>query len=42
LWHVKANGELGTPYGDRKAELHWSWFEGIGKNEMFVRKWLEE
>ena len=39
--HVKANGLLETEDGDRKAEVHWSQCENIGKFDFFVKRWLE-
>ena len=39
--HVKGIGVLSTPDGDRKAEIHWSQCEGIGKKDMNIKKWLE-
>ena len=39
--HVKAIGLLSTPDGDRKAELHWSQCDGIGKKDMNLKRWLE-
>lgn len=39
--HVKGFGTLSTPDGDRQAEIHWSQCEGIGKQEMFVKEWLD-
>lgn len=39
--HVKAIGTLETDEGDQLAEIHWSQCEGVGKREMFVKKWLE-
>ena len=39
--HVKAIGILSTPDGDRKAELHWSQCDGIGKKDMNLKRWLE-
>jgi len=40
--HVKAKAWLRTDDGDRYAEVHWSQCEGIGKKEMFLKKWLDE
>ena len=40
--HVKAIGTLDTPDGYRKAEIHWSQCEGIGKHEMFVKRWIDD
>lgn len=40
--HVKAKGNLNTSDGDRDAEIHWVKCEGIGKKEMFVKRWLDE
>lgn len=40
--HVKAVMTLNTPDGYRKAEVHWSECEGIGKQELFIKKWIEE
>ena len=39
--HAKGKGMLATDEGDIKAEIHWVQCEGIGKKEMFVKKWLE-
>lgn len=39
--HVKAKGVVSTSDGDRKAEIHWSQCENIGKREMFIKKWLD-
>lgn len=39
--HVKGIGELDTPEGTRKAEIHWSQCEGIGKKDMNIKEWLE-
>ncbi len=39
--HVKGIGIVSTPDGDFKAEIHWSQCEGVGKVDMFVKKWLE-
>ena len=39
--HAKAKGIVDY-YGDpRKAELHFSQYEGIGKVEFFIKEWLE-
>ena len=40
--HVKGKGLVDTSEGDRPAELHWVQCEGIGKQEMFVKRWLDE
>ena len=40
--HVKGKGWLETAEGDRKAEVHWSQCEGIGKFDFFVKRWLDE
>ena len=40
--HVKGNGVLGTNDGNRKAEIHWMQCKGIGKHDMFVKRWLDE
>ena len=40
--HVKGKGLVDTPEGVRPAELHWVQCEGIGKKEMFVKRWLDE
>lgn len=40
--HVKGKGVVETPDGNRPAELHWMQCEGIGKREMFVKRWLDE
>lgn len=39
--HAKGKCMLATDEGDVKAEIHWVQCEGIGKKEMFVKKWLE-
>lgn len=39
--HCKGIGWLDTPDGDRRAEVHWSQCEGIGKFDFFVKRWLE-
>lgn len=39
--HVKAKGILSTNDGDRKAEVHWSQCENIGKKDMFIKKWMD-
>ena len=39
--HAKGKGMLATDEGDVKAEIHWVQCEGMGKKEMFVKKWLE-
>lgn len=39
--HVKGRGTVDY-YGEgRKAELHWSQCEGVGKHEFFIKRWLE-
>ena len=39
--HVKGTGTVDY-YGEyRDAELHWSQCEGIGKEEFFIKRWLE-
>ncbi len=40
--HVKGIGQLSAADGDRKAEVHWSQCEGVGKHDFFVKRWLEE
>ena len=40
--HVKGFGLVETIDGDRPAELHWSQCEGIGRVEMFIKRWLDE
>ena len=40
--HVKAKATLATSDGERLAEVHWSQCEGIGKHEMFLKRWLDE
>jgi len=40
--HVKGKGWLSTSDGDRRAEVHWSQCEGIGKHDFFVKRWLDE
>ena len=40
--HVKGEGLVETQEGDRSAELHWVQCDGIGKHEMFVKRWLDE
>ena len=39
--HVKGFGSISTPDGDREVEIHWSQCEGIGKKELFIKKWLD-
>ena len=39
--HVKGFGEIATADGNRKAEIHWSQCEQIGKKEMLIKEWLE-
>ena len=39
--HVKAIATITTPDGDRIVEVHWSQCEGIGKVEMFIKRWLD-
>ena len=39
--HVKGQGLVDTPEGDRPAELHWVQCDGLGKQEMFVKRWLD-
>lgn len=39
--HVKAKGYVETEDGTFLAEIHWSQCEGIGKQKMFVKRWLE-
>ena len=39
--HTKGIGSVDY-YGEtRKAELHWSQCEGVGKCEFFIKEWLE-
>lgn len=40
--HVKGKAVLSTPDGDRKAEIHWSQCENIGKKDFFIKRWMEE
>ena len=40
--HVKGRGMVDTSEGERPAELHWVQCDGIGKREMFVKRWLDE
>jgi len=40
--HVKGVGFLETEEGIRKAELHWSQCESIGKFDFFIKRWLDE
>ena len=40
--HVKALGTVSTGDGDRLAEIHWSQCEGIGKIDLFIKRWLDE
>lgn len=40
--HVKAFGVVSTDEGDRPAEIHWSQCEGIGKVDLFIKRWLDE
>lgn len=39
--HVKGIGTLATPDGDRKAEIHWSQCEGIGKKDLNIKRWMD-
>ena len=39
--HVKARGVVSASDGDRLAEIHWSQCDGVGKKEMFIKKWLD-
>ena len=39
--HAKGFGVLSTPDGDRRAEVHWSQCDGIGKFDFFVKEWLD-
>ena len=39
--HVKAIGLLSTPYGDVKAEVHWSRHPKFGSYDFFIKEWLE-
>ena len=39
--HVKGVGVVETPDGQFKAELHWSECEGMGRLDMFIKRWLE-
>ena len=40
--HVKGVGYVDTDEGERKAELHWSQCENIGKFDFFIKRWLDE
>lgn len=40
--HVKGIGYVETEEGERKAELHWSQCENIGKFDFFIKRWLDE
>lgn len=39
--HTKATGTVDYYGESRKAELHYSQCEGIGKVEFFIKRWLE-
>ena len=39
--HAKGFGLLGTPDGERMAEVHWMQCPGIGKFDFFVKEWLD-
>ena len=39
--HVKGVGSVDFYGESRKAELHWSQCEGVGKFEFFIKEWLE-
>lgn len=39
--HVKGFSVVSTEDGDRGAEIHWSQCEGIGKKEMFIKRWTD-
>ena len=39
--HVKAFGTVETPDGDRTVEIHWSQCDGVGKKEMFIKRWMD-
>ena len=39
--HVKGDGVLDYHGEHRKAEVHWSQCEGIGRVDFFIKKWLE-
>ena len=40
--HVKAVAWLNTEEGPRRAEVHWSQCEGVGKHDFFIKEWLDE
>ena len=40
--HVKGNGWIAYTDGDRYAEIHWSQCEGIGKYDLFIKRWKDE
>ena len=40
--HVKGIAWLSTEDGDREAEIHWSQCDGVGRRELFVKRWLDE
>ena len=40
--HVKGNGWIAYTDGDRYAEIHWSQCEGIGKHDLFIKRWKDE
>lgn len=40
--HVKAFGVVSTDEGNRPAEIRWSQCEGIGKVDLFIKRWLDE
>lgn len=39
--HVKGIGQIETPDGSRKVEVHWVQCSGVGKFEFFVKRWLD-
>ena len=39
--HVKGEGWLDTPDGDRYAEIHWSQCEKYGKVDFFIKRWKD-
>ena len=39
--HVKGFGTVSTPDGDFSAEVHWSECEGIGRVDLFIKRWLD-
>ena len=40
--HVKGFGVLETEHGLCRAEIHWSQHDTYGKQELFIKKWLDD